>query len=719
MRNFLLLFLLLMPVIGSCTDDYDDSAAWKDIDGIYKDLNQLKEKLNSLQLQANALSQIVKGGAITSVTEAANGGYVISYKGSDNVEHSFTIATTDQMVSSPIIGIQEEAGTYYWTTTTKGQTTFLLDTNKQKIPVSGSAPQIRVDENGYWVINGQQILDSNQKPIKAEGKTASLITKVEMNDNGTASITLGNGEILSVSTFTLFNVEFKNAGQPAISPIIIEEGTKSLTLNYNIIGKKAAQTLVLITRSDDGVEVKLNSSNKTLAITFTDDFEEGVTMIMLYDTEDNVLIKPVRFTLPIVENGGIATATDFKAFIDAVTNGGSLRKFKDTEGNVILLNDIDMKDITLTSGVGSKVTSNTTSANTKVVYTIGEQTFNGVFDGKGHSINNLTCTYNLEDGNIAHGLFNSLGSSGIIRNLVVSGNATITGKAPQGAAIGGLIGYCEGSILACTNKINLSFEGTNAANIGVRMGGLAGVLYGNKIGDTTQTNGCINEGNLTCGNIVNTGSGAYSAFNQGGIAGYIEIDEAYIGYAINKGNISAPSGRGGGIVGTLQEGTIENSTNEGLIQDDVNDVFASNSKRYNVKRIGGLAGGINTDKYSRIVLTTETSTLKMEVVQADSSDTTPDLFNHVQTTESFCRMQPQTEPTNMEPDGLVAIAVQKLAQTISQTATSEAKSEITVFTRTIRKMLRLPLTAMPSATELSPKKLITSLIRMKHTMTGR
>ena len=538
MRNFLLLFLLLMPVIGSCTDDYDDSAAWKDIDGIYKDLDQLKEKLNSLQLQANALSQIVKGGAITSVTEAANGGYVISYKGSDNVEHSFTIATTDQMVSSPIIGIQEEAGTYYWTTTTKGQTTFLLDTNKQKIPVSGSAPQIRVDENGYWVINGQQILDSNQKPIKAEGKTASLITKVEMNDNGTASITLGNGEILSVSTFTLFNVEFKNAGQPAISPIIIEEGTKSLTLNYNIIGKKAAQTLVLITRSDDGVEVKLNSSNKTLAITFTDDFEEGVTMIMLYDTEDNVLIKPVRFTLPIVENGGIATATDFKAFIDAVTNGGSLRKFKDTEGNVILLNDIDMKDITLTSGVGSKVTSNTTSANTKVVYTIGEQTFNGVFDGKGHSINNLTCTYNLEDGNIAHGLFNSLGSSGIIRNLVVSGNATITGKAPQGAAIGGFVGYCEGSILACTNKINLSFEGTNAANIGVRMGGLAGVLYGNKIGDTTQTNGCINEGNLTCGNIVNTGSGAYSAFNQGGIAGYIEIDEAYIGYAINKGNIS-------------------------------------------------------------------------------------------------------------------------------------------------------------------------------------
>ena len=72
------------------------------------------------------------------------------------------------------------------------------------------------------------------------------------------------------------------------------------------------------------------------------------------------------------------------------------------------------------------------------------------------------------------------------------------------------------------NKINLSFEGTDAANVGVRMGGLAGVLYGNKIGDTTQANGCSNEGNLTCSNIVNTASGAYSAFNQGGIAGYIK-----------------------------------------------------------------------------------------------------------------------------------------------------------------------------------------------------
>lgn len=457
MRNFLLLFSLLMPMLASCSDDYDDSAAWKEIDGIYNQLDQLNEKLNGLQMQADALSQIIKGGAITSITEANDGGYVVSYKGADNVERSFTIATSDQMISSPIIGIQEEAGLYYWTTTTKGKTTFLLDANNEKIPVSGSAPQIKADAHGYWTINGKQVLDSNNNPIKAEGKSTSLITKVEMNDNGTASITLGNGETISVSTFTLFNVQFQKEGLPAVSPVVVEEGTDKLSLSYTIIGKKAEQALMIITRCT-GLEAKLNSTDKTLSATFPNEFEEGTAMIMLYDAEDNILIKPMRFTLPVIENGGIANGADFKAFIDAVTSGGSLRKFKDREGNVVLLNNIDMKDIPLTSGAGSAVKSNTTVANKKVTYTIGTHVFSATFDGKGHSINNLTFTYNLEDGNIAHGLFNALGSTGVIRNLTVSGNATIKGVAPQGAAIGGLVGYCEGTLLACTNKINLSLK---------------------------------------------------------------------------------------------------------------------------------------------------------------------------------------------------------------------------------------------------------------------
>lgn len=599
MKHYLILLLLILPVLNGCSDDYDDSSAWKEIDGIYKELDELNEQISGLQSQANALSQIINGGAITSVETAANGGYVISYKGADNIEHSFTIATAGQMLSIPIIGVKEENNIFYWTTNADGKTTFLLDDNNQKIPLTGSIPQISTDADGYWTINGKQVLDSRQQPVKAEGKSTSLITEITVNENGTASIKLGNGETLPVQVFNLFNIKFTDeTGKSAASPIEVEEGTQRMTLNYAVNGSKAEQALLLITRCKD-VEAVLSTKNKTISVTFPDGFEEGSAMLMLYDTEDNILIKPIQFTLPVIKNGGIATAADFIEFINAVTDGNSLRKFKDANGNIVLLNDIDMDGQTLTTGAGEAVTSNTVKTNTAVTYTTGAKTFNGTFDGKGFRIYNLSCQYNTEDGNIAHGLFNALGSAGVIRNLTIEGSATVTGEAPQGSAIGGLVGYCEGELLACTNQMDITFKGTDIKDTSVRMGGLAGVLSGNQIGDKASDNACINEGILSCGSIANTNTGANSGFHQGGIVGYMEKSGAYIGYAVNKGTVSAPSGRGGGIVGTLQAGNIEYCINEGLVQDDINDSFAGSSKRYNVKRIGGIAGGSNTNTYVR------------------------------------------------------------------------------------------------------------------------
>lgn len=134
MRNALLT-ILFISVLFCCSDDYDDSKAWKDIDNIYKDLDQLKEQLDILQIQMDALSQIINGGAITSINELATGGYTVYYKGNDNVEHSFVIATKDQMTELPIIGIEKEGDIYYWTTTVGGKTDFLLDDDNKKIGI--------------------------------------------------------------------------------------------------------------------------------------------------------------------------------------------------------------------------------------------------------------------------------------------------------------------------------------------------------------------------------------------------------------------------------------------------------------------------------------------------------------------------------------------------------------------------------------------------------
>lgn len=576
---------------------YDDSPAWKDIDYIYKDLDQLKEQLDELQVQVNALNEIINGGAITSITPLEDGGYRVSYKGSDNVEQSFVVATEEQMTTLPILSIQKVENNYYWTTTVEGTTSFLLDDNNNRIPISGKVPQIKVDAEGYWVINGKRILDSSQNPIKAGGDTStSLIQDVAVNDNGTASITLSNGETIQVSAFNLFNVQFKLDGMPVGDPVDVEEGTNSMKLTYEIVGTKAAQAILIVTQSN-GLTASLNSTNKELSVSFPDGFDEGTVMMMLSDTESNVLIKPLYFAVPLGAEGGISTAADFVEFMEAVTNGGSLRKFRNATGDVVLLNDIDMSGYPLTTGAGEPVTTNTTSANANVVYTMGANTFNTVFDGQGHRIYNITANYDVADGNKAHGLFNALGADGVIKNLTVSGEVTIEGTAPQGAAIGGLVGYSEGTILACTNQLDIHFEGDDANNVAVRIGGIVGVLNGGSIGDGTAANGSINEGNMTCGTIANAGSGANGGFHQAGIAAYMHGEGVLISYAVNKGNLSAPSGRGGGIAGSLSHGRIEYCVNEGTIQDDVNNVFASHSTRYNIKRMGGILGGSGANSY--------------------------------------------------------------------------------------------------------------------------
>ena len=176
-----------------CSDNFDDSALWKDIDGMYKSLNELKAQVTTMQQQLDALAAVVSGVAVTSITQDADGHYVLSYKDADNVEHTIDIATMDDANTQPIIGMKADGEIYYWTVTSGGKTSWLLDTDGAKIPVTGRTPEIGVDDQGYWTLFGKRITDASGNPVKAEGKSASVITKVEMKDDGTVVFTLGDG----------------------------------------------------------------------------------------------------------------------------------------------------------------------------------------------------------------------------------------------------------------------------------------------------------------------------------------------------------------------------------------------------------------------------------------------------------------------------------------------------------------------------------------------
>ena len=168
-----------------CSDNFDDSALWKDIDGMYKSLNELKAQVTTMQQQLDALAAVVSGGAVTSITQDADGHYVLSYKDADNVEHTIDIATMDDANTQPIIGMKADGEIYYWTVTTGGKTSWLLDTDGAKIPVTGRTPEIGVDDQGYWTLFGKRITDASGNPVKAEGKSAGSVAVLTTYSGGT------------------------------------------------------------------------------------------------------------------------------------------------------------------------------------------------------------------------------------------------------------------------------------------------------------------------------------------------------------------------------------------------------------------------------------------------------------------------------------------------------------------------------------------------------
>lgn len=574
-RIFTLMFAVVTVLTYGCNDSYDDSALWKDIDGIYTSLNELKAQVSTMQEQLTALTAIVGGGAITSITEDSEGHYVIGYKDAESVEHTFTVATMSDANTQPIVGMKLDKEIYYWTTTVKGKTSWLLDTDGAKIPVTGRTPEIDVDAQGYWTLFGTRIKDVAGNPVKAEGKSASVISGIETTGDGTAVITLGDGTKVTAQVRNTFNVTFDVEVKTVITDI-----TTPLVIHYTLVGD--AENAILSIEKAEQVQAVVNASAKTITVAFPDPaFESGHIIVMLYDGADNIILKPLHFTTLEGAPTGICSADDLKAFAVAVNNGKSIEKYM-IGGEVVLMNDIDMTGVEWADYViGGVVTPSTTTANTAVKYTMGEHTFNKIFNGKNFALKNVDWTFNIADGNVAHGLFSALGAAGEIKNLTVEGSIRLTGAAPQGCTIGAFAGYAEGKISSCVNKANIAFAGAVASNISVCFGGIAGYALNSSLED------CCNDGALTCGTIANTGNGGNSGFHQGGILGYMNQTELL--NCTNNGGVSAPSGRGGGLVAVAASGNITSCVNNGLIQDDVNGVFGGANPDY--KRMGGLVGG--------------------------------------------------------------------------------------------------------------------------------
>ncbi|MBG0765261.1 MAG: hypothetical protein H0S78_10380, partial [Tissierellales bacterium] len=221
-----------------------------------------------------------------------------------------------------------------------------------------------------------------------------------------------------------------------------------------------------------------------------------------------------------------------------------------------------------------------------------------------------------------YGLFGFLGNGGVINDVTLdSGTISLGASLDNDPIIGGIVGYNNGLVKGCTNKLDIisKYDSWTYA------GGIVGM--GNSDINSYSWSGsvvdCRNEGNISIGNVGSAGgiigvqlnSNTYTHFFNlsntgsitggrsveiGGIAGWLNgvgfRDNPLIN-CYNTGNLttgtltpdSSIAGDIGGIVGYLYIGTVENSFNTGDIE-----VLYSDTANTSGFYIGGLVGYSNS-----------------------------------------------------------------------------------------------------------------------------
>ena len=254
-----------------------------------------------------------------------------------------------------------------------------------------------------------------------------------------------------------------------------------------------------------------------------------------------------------VSAGGIATAADLMEFAAAVNAGESFAKWMNSEGKVVLKNDIDMSSVASWTPIGASVL---TWSSNKMTLNSGKP-FTGYFDGKGYSIKNFNAVCTNSTKGSTYGFFGCLGAGAVVENIVFDSTCSMELKSTAATDCGMLAGLAwDATVKNITNKGVLKYTGTSdnvkttLAVVGMAFAGTQDVLIEN----------VLNEGNITAvsgGTDQNGGN----AVQVAGILGFGTNDAsvskiAHVKDCTNKGNIESATARASGIVAACNRYTV-------------------------------------------------------------------------------------------------------------------------------------------------------------------
>lgn len=597
MKKFFKNIILLATVLTCGCSTFDDSDLRDRIDG-YKDrIEKLQQKAETLNSQIEALGSLTNGNVITDVSQDSDGKFVITYRDDSDQEYTVVLATMDDLLDVPVLGValDEEEGIYYWTQTVDGQTTWLTKgEGGERIPVRGNTPVLSVDEQGYWTVDGERINDADGNPIEANDEESSLFREASFTD-GTFSLTLANGEVITLQVFDTLNLKLQTT-----ATVTIVDPDAGYRVAYDLTGEAADRAIVAIARECGGAKAALDTEAKRIDVTFDASFsaDSGAHIIvMAYDLDQNVVIKPVFFTMAADSRITIATKEQLRQFATDVNAGAIPAGMQ-----VLLTQDIDMAGVNDWVPIGNASFDGTN---------VSGATFSGTFDGQGYAIRNLAVKSDAAAENGAFGLFGVV-ENATIRNLTIDEGSSFDLKNTGFLSVGAVAGVAVGgsSFEGCENHASITVEATLDAKR-IEAGGIVGGTYASENDITFEK--CSNFGRMKSLNTVDKNNGA-NGIQLAGILGFANGSSDGTGYTRiigceNNGDIEAQAARAGGLVGAMNyRGAISSSTNNAAVTNT--EVTASNC------RTGGLAGFMTNNS------TIESSTNNGDVTFAVAGDTT-------------------------------------------------------------------------------------------------
>lgn len=278
LKQVLILILLFFTTgfVNYSCEDYDDSKIWEEITNIKADIDKIKTQLNDLQTLANAINER----KYISNVEQTDEGYQLTFNNHENITIINGHNGTDGE-DSPIIGIKEVDGVFYWTLTADGNTEFLMN-GDQKLRVTAETPQITIDDGGCWTLNGAQITNSDDEPIRATPPEGIVLKNIE-DLEGEVVLTLPDNSQIRIPKGGSSKFKFTEKAYHFYA-------TETQTIHFN--GDEIASIEILNHPAD--WTVKLDAEQKQLKVTAPETINDqnckGNISLIGLDEEGNTLL---------------------------------------------------------------------------------------------------------------------------------------------------------------------------------------------------------------------------------------------------------------------------------------------------------------------------------------------------------------------------------------------------------------------------------------------